>query len=782
MSKHQSNDPNKEKDVRSQALGTPSQPNIPVGQVVGSGLVQSHDPLNVSRDDTLRLSIPSLSNVKALGGCLSRRYMVSWNENGVEKKGFFTTPQYLNLHRAENKIYGEMKKKYPQYEAELQSIKDFYSSNSDMMRESVPGYVDRLPMDQIGFSSERIEQLKKDKAFKTALNDLSTIIGGDTTRNIMMVIQQGSVASESSRIEMRNVAMTDVGDALGVPNLLARSRVVQMESDGRVMDGVVMEAAVGIEFDDLTDPRRGDCPLRLTKEQAEKTFNTEGLKDLADMQILDYVCMNVDRHEKNLFYRFDDVNSPNPKFLGVQGIDNDYSFGTNTPKKESKEDKLPALYSMKVISEEMLAKINDPKTMEAIEAGMRKNSLSEAEINAAKERLNNVKQAVKDGKFRVVKQGEWGKGENTIDKLADGVENIFERMQNKLITPITKLPPMEKKAEVEQTGPKPSPFAKCVKVDNFDKSLLDNKELEELREKVEEDFRKQVDKDILDTPDILSGKELLEELAKQSKGLTDSLNAADPFFHPSSKEYKNLKKSCKELSQLVQRLNAKYPDGKAELSKEDSELLNDKLNEIQDRSSSYETKKQSEREAGRKPSSVGERRIAASKKANELAGKLKELGEVTLAKQDATKNPLEYLNNRIAKSQMGLSGLSGQNLRMRVAETLYLKGLTKSVIEVRKKEQFKNAMMPDMIKKQSHAIMESSSFQKMCKDMSENELRSLAAEKGGEKLFDKHIDTLTKEMKAERDNPELEAKKTLDVAKEPVEKQKSANGPVAAMA
>ena len=44
------------------------------------------------------------------------------------------------------------------------------------------------------------------------------------------------------------------------------------------------------------------------------------------MQIIDYICLNTDRHGANMMYHFSNDNPP--KFLGVTGIDNDNSFGT----------------------------------------------------------------------------------------------------------------------------------------------------------------------------------------------------------------------------------------------------------------------------------------------------------------------------------------------------------------------------------------------------------------------------------------------------------------------
>jgi len=47
------------------------------------------------------------------------------------------------------------------------------------------------------------------------------------------------------------------------------------------------------------------------------------IRSLVELQIIDYLCLNVDRHPGNLMYQ---VNQEGI-ITGIQGIDNDSSFG-----------------------------------------------------------------------------------------------------------------------------------------------------------------------------------------------------------------------------------------------------------------------------------------------------------------------------------------------------------------------------------------------------------------------------------------------------------------------
>ena len=52
--------------------------------------------------------------------------------------------------------------------------------------------------------------------------------------------------------------------------------------------------------------------------------NCEGkvLQQLSDIEVLDFICGNVDRHMGNLIYTVE-----NNKIVSVKGVDNDSSFG-----------------------------------------------------------------------------------------------------------------------------------------------------------------------------------------------------------------------------------------------------------------------------------------------------------------------------------------------------------------------------------------------------------------------------------------------------------------------
>lgn len=104
-----------------------------------------------------------------------------------------------------------------------------------------------------------------------------------------------------SRLDNRNAAMSAVADLLGMPNVIARSKPMRIvDKDGNVIEGTFMEAVKGYDFKNLPPEAARITPAAIQ--------NTDGkaFRDLANLQVLDYICGNYDRHYANMFYQFDE--------------------------------------------------------------------------------------------------------------------------------------------------------------------------------------------------------------------------------------------------------------------------------------------------------------------------------------------------------------------------------------------------------------------------------------------------------------------------------------------
>ena len=114
------------------------------------------------------------------------------------------------------------------------------------------------------------------------------------------------------------------------------------------------------------------------------------MRDLVNLQALDYICGNTDRHGLNMVFTFEDGEPP--QVTGVQGIDNDLSFGAKDfPNGHSK---LPSLANMRVIGEEMARKI-EALTPEQLKFALREFSLTEKQLEFAGVRLQTLQKHLK---------------------------------------------------------------------------------------------------------------------------------------------------------------------------------------------------------------------------------------------------------------------------------------------------------------------------------------------------------------------------------------------------
>ena len=152
--------------------------------------------------------------------------------------------------------------------------------------------------------------------------------GKATIRNAHSI--KYSLGIKGDKADKRGSAMSVVADVLGIGNVIAKSYSLQ------ILGGPKEKPIKGtfIEFANGTD-RRSTKPEDIEKfknltpkkiEDPENMARSRQLKkDIANLQILDFIVGNPDRHGTNIMYRFDDEGN----LVGIQGIDNDTCLGTN---------------------------------------------------------------------------------------------------------------------------------------------------------------------------------------------------------------------------------------------------------------------------------------------------------------------------------------------------------------------------------------------------------------------------------------------------------------------
>ena len=403
------------------------------------------------------------AELQRLGGNLSSRVQLSIDLDGAKTRGVFTKRSAYDPRGQLNAIIGEMSVKYAKFASFFQAMDDpeflkngiygndpavlmnchentVYDSNPEERQRALWDYYDSVRMNQYPALRQEFEKYREDPEFFNALFDyslkaekLSTSL---TVNDLMLNLKPGE------NVDGRNCAMSSVANLLGVSDLIAKSKAVAVKMpNGDFETGTFMEF---VESKDITNVDSID-EMRVLGLDAYESRDVK--VQLANLQVLDYVCGNVDRHLGNILYKFD---AQTHKLTSIKGIDNDASFTKRRLGNADSLSQLPSIQRMRVIDQDMAA------TLLSIDEGMlgatlHGYGLSEEEVAAAYDRLHHLQDAIRaaptydpekglepydyrnpDQGLTIVKNEDWEKfslqdlqaGNNYFSKVV-GVQNML---------------------------------------------------------------------------------------------------------------------------------------------------------------------------------------------------------------------------------------------------------------------------------------------------------------------------------------------------------------------
>lgn len=392
------------------------------------------------------IDVTGSDNHATYGDSMSTRIAVRFTDpNGKTVEGFFTSDTRLNLVHDYRKIINSFLDQNkdavnsigalltPEYENLI--LEPLIKSAADMSDPEIEGrageanyYLTKLPQDL----RNELSKGKYDPLIKNLDSFVSTS---------KLLINRIGIA-DNSPVSSRNNAMTAVANLLGIPEVLAKSSPMKLKikENGvvKTVTGTFMERAQGVDLARLND-LFGDFK-RNVRWAGEFQVTPEALESLAKLQILDFICHNVDRHVNNLSYSLTDGNPP--VLHKVQGFDNDLSFGRRNTAEDGNTAWAPTIDELGVIPAslaEALAHVDENMLVTAL----RGCGLSNSEIALTVERIDLVKNKiaesaeasknmapgeVKSGVLRVVEKDGWKDYNNKeLAKLStENTRNIFE--------------------------------------------------------------------------------------------------------------------------------------------------------------------------------------------------------------------------------------------------------------------------------------------------------------------------------------------------------------------
>lgn len=237
------------------------------------------------------------------------------------------------------------------------------------------------------------------------------------------IIKPAGIGQEGDKVNLtkRNVATSRMAALLGLGHLVAKSETVEIfdEATQHTIRGNLMEKANG-------SMSMGELITQHRKAGAKHTAVKAGgnvQRDLLNLQVLDVLCGQVDRHTNNILVTLDrqaPVNDDNPlagdeTITGIMGIDNDGAFGTITdassatdPEKHDRRVYDPKTGEMTLpYMDKNLANRIRELSPEAVRFAL-KGLITEDEIGAALKRLELMKNAIeKTPEERFLEDHQW---------------------------------------------------------------------------------------------------------------------------------------------------------------------------------------------------------------------------------------------------------------------------------------------------------------------------------------------------------------------------------------
>ena len=353
----------------------------------------------------------SKAKISTVGGVMSQRIPMEITVNGVKMRGMFTKKNSLDCAADFKEVVGEAASRCTDPTAKggvgdlLKLYRDYYPKLNEGIRAQLPLKNDDR-QDILSFTSLLYAMEDKNKGMGkqlladvlgapmnlTAEKHLSAIIklhGGANNFAALLgkLVDLGGKhgthdsagIEQTARLDDRNAAMSKVAALLGVPEIICNAVPMRYKDEnGKLVEGTFMEMANGV---DCTRPKG----LSASPNEYVALESPRVLRDLSNLQMLDYLCGNIDRHSGNMIFTFAGKNMP--VTTGVKGIDNDMSFGAKLFEKGKSH--MPPLEKMRVVSESMAQRI-EALTPAQLKFALREFSLSEKELDAAGQRLERV--------------------------------------------------------------------------------------------------------------------------------------------------------------------------------------------------------------------------------------------------------------------------------------------------------------------------------------------------------------------------------------------------------
>lgn len=405
----------------------------------------------------------------------------------------------------------------------------------------------------------RLTAREVQKALGSGANVIADAMSDDGTailnNNLIAKIHDGA------RMDSRNAAMSAVAELLNVPKLLAKSVPMKIiDKNGRVIEGTFMREAEGVDISNIRDEDA------IYGGEALMNHDGRAMKSIADLQVLDFICGNTDRHSKNVTYQFDKETG---KFIGVQGYDNDTAFGTLIPKEGDFVAHLTVPGNMMAVSQSMYERLKQISP-EMLKFTLRGYGLSEEELDAAAKRMQIVKDTVeKDLDYYQKRDRDIREGKPVAEP------------EKKIVGKHCRLVPDEEfknldwgnlvRTVTQDWYEKGKPKQEKTEANFFTRAVQSVRSIYRLHRRQKEDY-KSLKSDVALGSDNRANPKGAETELDRARQLEAELKNRTKRFH-TSKEYENMQEAVKNYRKYLEGLQRRIRDAERQMKHMDDMLL-----------------------------------------------------------------------------------------------------------------------------------------------------------------------------------------------------------------
>lgn len=218
--------------------------------------------------------------------------------------------------------------------------------------------------------------------------------------------------SYGDELTARNIATSRMAELLGIGHIVAHSEKMQVLSDdGRVMKGCFMEMAKGIDLNSK------DEKVQAMIQQVELTNTPSLVKDFTTLEAFDFICAQNDRHGFNMLYQLSEPDANGKRsIVGIQGIDNDLSFGDEADQMSVHQG---LMEDMVFIDKELAGKIRD-LDRDSLQFALG-DLLGKDQIDAMAKRVKKFQKHMKEHMVEI-EPGGWDLKEYSLDQPAESLD------------------------------------------------------------------------------------------------------------------------------------------------------------------------------------------------------------------------------------------------------------------------------------------------------------------------------------------------------------------------